>query len=106
MTRSGLVGPAARGGLVVPATGFVVLDQDVTFTSASAVRNFAKVFGRDQAADLLKSTAVAAIGPVTADVAAQLGIRVTIQPANYTIPALVEAIAAHFSGQGAAGSWQ
>jgi uroporphyrinogen III methyltransferase/synthase len=69
----------------------------VTFTSASAVRNFAKVYGRDQAADLLKSTAVAAIGPVTADAAAQLGINVTIQPATYTVAGLVDAIAAHYS---------
>jgi uroporphyrinogen III methyltransferase/synthase len=69
----------------------------VTFTSASAVRNFAKVYGRDQAADLLKSTAVAAIGPVTADAAAQLGINVTIQPTKYTVAGLVDAIAAHYS---------
>ena len=68
----------------------------VTFTSASAVRNFAKVYGRDQAADLLKSTAVAAIGPVTADAAAQLGLNVTIQPTTYTVAGLVDAIAAHY----------
>ena len=69
----------------------------VTFTSASAVRNFAKVFGAEQAADLLKNTVVASIGPVTAEAAAQLGIAVDVQPATYTIPALVEAIAAYFS---------
>ena len=68
----------------------------VTFTSASAVRNFAKVYGRDQTADLLKNATVAAIGPVTADAAAQLGINVTIQPASYTIAGLVDAIAAHY----------
>jgi uroporphyrinogen III methyltransferase/synthase len=68
----------------------------VTFTSASAVRNFVSVFGRDQAADLLKSTAVAAIGPVTGDTAAQHGIQVTIQPSTYTIDAMVEALATHF----------
>ncbi|HEY6362798.1 MAG TPA: uroporphyrinogen-III C-methyltransferase [Vicinamibacterales bacterium] len=68
----------------------------VTFTSASAVRNFARVFGQDQAADLLKGTAVAAIGPVTADAAAQLGINVTIRPSSYTIRALVDAIAAYY----------
>jgi uroporphyrinogen III methyltransferase / synthase len=78
----------------------------VTFTSASAVRNFAKVYGRDQAADLLKNTAVAAIGPVTGEAAAQLGIRITIQPTTYTIPALVSAIAAHFSREPAASTWQ
>lgn len=69
----------------------------VTFTSASAVRNFAKVYGAEQAADLLRNTEVAAIGPVTADAAAQLGIGVSIKPPTYTIPALVEAIAAHFT---------
>lgn len=67
----------------------------VTFTSASAVRNFASIYGADQAADLLRRTTVAAIGPVTAEAAAQLGIAVTIQPATYTIPALVDAIVAH-----------
>jgi uroporphyrinogen III methyltransferase/synthase len=69
----------------------------VTFTSASAVRNFAAIYGRDQAVDLLKHTAVAAIGPVTAEAATRLGIETTIQPATYTVPALVDAIAAHFS---------
>jgi len=69
----------------------------VTFTSASAVRNFARVYGADQVADLLKHTVVAVIGPVTADAASQLGIPVTIQPPSYTIPALVDSIAAHFA---------
>ena len=69
----------------------------VTFTSASAVRNFARIYGADQVADLLKNTVVAVIGPVTADAATQLGIPVTIQPATYTISALVDAIAAHFA---------
>jgi uroporphyrinogen III methyltransferase / synthase len=76
----------------------------VTFTSASAVRNFARVYGRDQAADLLKNTVVAAIGPVTGEAATQLGIGVTIQPSTYTIPALIEAIAAHFSSPSAVGT--
>jgi uroporphyrinogen III methyltransferase/synthase len=68
----------------------------VTFLSASAVRNFAKIFGAEQAADLLNRTVVAAIGPVTAEAAARLGINVTVQPAStYTVPALVEAIVAH-----------
>jgi uroporphyrinogen III methyltransferase / synthase len=69
----------------------------VTFTSASAVRNFAKVLGPEQAADLLRHTAVAAIGPVTAETAATLGIGVSIQPETYTIPALVDAIASYFA---------
>jgi uroporphyrinogen III methyltransferase/synthase len=74
----------------------------VTFTSASAVRNFAQVYGADQAADLLRRTMVAAIGPVTAEAAAQLGIPITIQPTTYTIAALVDAILAHVGGAGLA----
>ena len=69
----------------------------VTFTSPSAVRNFARLYGADAAADLLKSTVVATIGPVTAEAAAQLGIAVTVQPSAYTVPALVDAIAAHYA---------
>ena len=68
----------------------------VTFTSASAVRNFAKVYGAEQAADLLKKTVVAAIGPVTAEAAGAArhhGRRCS--PTTYTMPALVDAIAAH-----------
>ncbi len=69
----------------------------VTFTSASAVRNFARIYGTDAAVDLLHRTVVATIGPVTAEAARQLGIAVTVQPASYTIAGLVDAIAAHFS---------
>jgi uroporphyrinogen III methyltransferase/synthase len=70
----------------------------VTFTSASAVRNFVKVYGAEQGPDLLKHTIVAAIGPVTSEVASSLGIMVRVQPASSTIPALLQAIAAHFGG--------
>jgi uroporphyrinogen III methyltransferase/synthase len=68
----------------------------VTFTSASAIRSFAALFGAEQAADLLNHTNVATIGPVAAEAAARHNIRTTITPATYTIPALVEAIVAHF----------
>jgi uroporphyrinogen III methyltransferase/synthase len=47
----------------------------VTFTSASAVRNF------------------------TADAARQAGITVSVQPASYTIGGLVDAIVAHLAGR-------
>lgn len=76
----------------------------VTFASASAVRNFVRLFGSDQAPDLLRRTTVAAIGPVTAEAARQLGIEVTVQPAAYTIPGLVDAIAAHFAAARSTGA--
>jgi len=68
----------------------------VTFTSASAVRNFVKVVGAEPAADLLRTTIVASIGPVTAEAAAQCNIETTIVPAQYTVSALVDAIVEHF----------
>ena len=69
----------------------------VTFTSPSAVRNFAAIYGKEQTIDLLARTVVAAIGPVTSEAAHQLGINVTVQPTVSTIAALVDAIAAHVS---------
>lgn len=68
----------------------------VTFTSASTVRNFVKVYGAEQAPDLLRTTLVASIGPVTAEAAEQYGIKTSIMPKEYTTPALVEAIVEHF----------
>ncbi len=69
----------------------------VTFASASAVRNFVEVLGRDQAADLLRPVVVASIGPVTAEAARQLGIVTTVMPLRYTIPDLVDALVEHFT---------
>ena len=69
----------------------------VTFTSASTVRNFATIFGQEQAADLLRTTVVASIGPVTAEAAQQLGIRTTVMPERYTIPDFVDALVEHFA---------
>ena len=76
----------------------------VTFTSASTVRNFVKILGSGPAIDLLRTTLVASIGPVTAEAAEQLGIKTTIMPLTYTIPALVDAIADHFSDSSGNGS--
>jgi uroporphyrinogen III methyltransferase/synthase len=69
----------------------------VTFASASAVRNFVAMLGQDQAADLLQSTVVASIGPVTAEAAQQLGLTTTVMPQRYTIPDLVDALVEHFT---------
>jgi len=69
----------------------------ITFTSASTVRNLATILGPDQTADLLRTTVVACIGPVTAEAAQRLGIHTTVMPARYTIPDLVDALIEHFS---------
>jgi uroporphyrinogen III methyltransferase/synthase len=69
----------------------------VTFTSPSAVRNMVRVLGAEPAADLLRTTVVASIGPVTAEAAAQYQIATTVMPAEYTVPGLVDAIVGHFA---------
>jgi uroporphyrinogen III methyltransferase/synthase len=71
----------------------------VTFTSPSAVKNFVRVVGAEPAVDLLAATVVAAIGPVTAEVATQYNIRTSIMPSTYTVPALVSAIVDYFTRQ-------
>ncbi len=77
----------------------MLLDRKVdvlTFTSASTVRNFVRLYGVEPVADLLQPVAIASIGPVTAEAAQQCGIRTTIVPTEYTIPGLVRAIVEHF----------
>ena len=71
----------------------------VTFTSASTVRNLVTRVGPEPAADLLADVVVASIGPVTADAARRVGIATAIVPSTYTVPALAEAIAAHFDSR-------
>jgi len=68
----------------------------VTFTSPSAVRAFVRIVGEEPAADLLKTTVVAAIGPVTAEAARQYQIASTIVPSQYTVAGLVDAIVEYF----------
>jgi len=69
----------------------------VTFTSPSAVRNFTKVFGAEPSADLLRTTVVASIGPVTAEAALQSNIHSTVVPGEHTTSALARAIVEYFS---------
>jgi len=69
----------------------------VTFTSPTAVRRFASLIGEEQASDLLNTTVVAAIGPVTAAAAQEMGIRDTLVPDSYTVQGLVQALARRFA---------
>lgn len=69
------------------------LDQGVdlvTFTSPSTARSFHRLVGGGVVAN------AAVIGPVTADVARELGYRVAVEADPFTIPGLVEAISSHF----------
>lgn len=69
----------------------------VTFTSPTAVRRFVDLIGSEQAADLLNTTVVAALGPVTKEAAEQLGITTSIVARSFTVDALVAALVEHFN---------
>jgi uroporphyrinogen III methyltransferase/synthase len=68
----------------------------ITFTSSSTVSNFADLVGINEVRDLMGGVAIASIGPITAERARTLGIKTTIMPEEFTIPALVEALAEYF----------
>ena len=51
----------------------------------------------DSLSGFLRKTAVAALGPITAKTAVELGLQVEVQPRQYSIPSLVEAILKFFS---------
>ena len=70
----------------------------VTFTSSSTVSNFAALFEPDTLAPLMENVTKAAIGPITADTARDLGLDCTVVAEEFTIPGLVKAITDHYSG--------
>lgn len=69
----------------------------VLFTSASTVHNLASSLGEDQAADLLRSTVVACIGPVTAAAARDLDITPSVLASDYTVEGLLQAVVDHYA---------
>ena len=68
----------------------------ITFTSSSTVSNLAAMLDGDLLVDLLKGVVVASIGPVTSQTCRDLGLKVDIEPATYTLAALTEAIVEYF----------
>ncbi len=75
----------------------------ITFTSSSTVRHFVSMLGPARIAKLAQRAKplVACIGPVTADTAAELGLRVGVVPPSYTTLALADALVEHFCKGGA-----
>lgn len=73
----------------------------VTFTSGSTARNFVRLLeNRIDLRKFFSHTAVAVIGPSTASVCRQLGLRVDVMPEDYTIPGLVDALKSFFASVG------
>jgi uroporphyrinogen-III synthase len=107
LTRAGAavtIAPAYRNQ--VPKTSIRLLQQmfsspkiqidAITFTSASTVRNLTVLL--DAGGLTLSSEIVlASIGPITSDALREIGREPTIEANQPTIPALVQAIAEHFT---------
>lgn len=64
----------------------------ITFTSSSTVRNFVELL-RDEAPAIAGRARIACIGPITARTARELGLRVDVVAAEYTVPGLLAALA-------------
>lgn len=64
----------------------------LTFTASSTVRNFVAQLGHGRARSLAGRAQVAAIGPITAETARSLGLRVDVVASEYTIDGLVTAL--------------
>jgi len=63
----------------------------VTFTAASTVEHFVGHLP-SEALEGLRAATLASIGPITTEALERRGLRASLQPSEYTIPALVEAI--------------
>ncbi|MBH8606806.1 uroporphyrinogen-III C-methyltransferase [Thermoactinomyces sp. CICC 10521] len=66
----------------------------ITFTSSSTVRNFVEAVKtvEPEVPALLSGSRIACIGPITAQTAAELGLKVDVVADSYTIDGLVEAL--------------
>jgi uroporphyrinogen III methyltransferase/synthase len=65
----------------------------ITFTSSSTVKNFMTLFKGQPVTQWLSGVKIACIGPITADTAREFGLRVDIQPKEFTVEALAKEIA-------------
>ncbi|MDX9786566.1 MAG: uroporphyrinogen-III C-methyltransferase [Desulfobacterales bacterium] len=68
----------------------------ITFTSSSTAKNFKALLPEDRFSDLLDGVTIAAIGPITADTAASLGMPAQLVADTYTIDGLCNAILSYY----------
>lgn len=68
-----------------------------TFTSSSTVENLAAILGENRLLHLLEGVAIASIGPITSKSCRELGLKVDIEPKEYTLAALTEEMVRFFS---------
>ena len=69
----------------------------VTFSASSTVRNLALlVGGGERLRELLQGVAVASIGPITSRTCRELGLQVAVEPEQFTLEALREALEQYY----------
>ena len=68
-----------------------------TFTSSSTVVNLAAILGENRMLRLLDGVVIASIGPITSKSCRELGLKVDIEPQEYTLAALTKEIVRFFS---------
>lgn len=71
----------------------------ITFTSSSTVNHFVELLKGEDLKSLLQGILIACIGPVTSKTARQWGMKVQIQPREYTIQGLTRAIIEYFKNK-------
>lgn len=69
----------------------------IAFTSASTVKNLALLFDTHDLSQILSGVVIACIGDITTNTAQSYGLTVHVQPQEFTIPALAQAIADHYA---------
>ncbi len=76
----------------------------IAFTSGSTVRNLGHLFDTNDLSSALNGITIACLGDITAQTAADFGLKVEIQPLQATIPAFARAIADYFAGTSSSSS--
>jgi len=71
----------------------------LTFASPSALRNLAGMLGEEELRRVADAAVVVCIGPVTAQAAHTLGVRVDVVPGDFTVDAMLDALVAHVAGR-------
>lgn len=71
----------------------------ITFTSSSTVSNFIKFLKGIDIKEVLKNTVIACIGPITSKTAREFGLSISIQPNEFTITGLTNAIVQYFKNK-------
>jgi uroporphyrinogen III methyltransferase/synthase len=91
------IGAGSRDGAALRARLAAGAIDMVTFTSSGTVTHFLDLFPAAERERLLARTAVACIGPVTSETAAEHKVRVDVIAPRFTVEALTEAIVDFFS---------